>query len=149
MPNFLSAEELLGGLLPLGEPIVTGMFALVTVLLGWVFGRNKNKQEVENLRAEKRSIEAASGVSQAEAAQIISDAAVASVKPLLDRLKEYREENEELDDKILALKHENQQLKTHVARLESENELMRENFKLRGNKIPELPSEVKNHDGLR
>lgn len=148
MPDFLGAEDLLGGLLPLGDPIVTGIFGLVTVLLGWVFGRRRNNQELDNLKAEKKSIEAASGVSQAEAAQIIAQAAAETVRPLLERLQEYREENEEQDEKIFELKRENKELKTHNSTLEAELQLIREQLKLQGALIPELPSEVKNHDGL-
>lgn len=156
MPDFLGAEDLLGGLLPLGDPIVTGIFGLVTVLLGWVFGRRKNNQEVDNLKAEKKSIEAASGVSQAEAAQIIAQAAAETVRPLLERLQELREENAELDEEILHLntsvrnlRIENEELRTHATKLAVENKLMREKFKLQGDVIPELPPEVKNHDSLR
>jgi predicted nuclease with TOPRIM domain len=156
MPSFLSAEELLGGLLPLGDPIITGIFGLVTVLLGWVFGRRKQRQEIDNLQAEKKSIEAASGVSQAEAAQIIAQAAAETVRPLLERLQELREENARLDDEILHLntsvrnlRIENEELRTHSAKLAVENKLMREKFKLQGDIVPELPPEVRYHDGLR
>jgi hypothetical protein len=148
MPDFLGAEDLLGGLLPLGDPIVTGIFGIVTVLLGWVFGRRKNNQEVDNLKAEKKSIEAASGVSQAEAAQIIAQAAAETVRPLLERLQEYREENEEQDEMILELKRENKELKTRNSTLEAEMQLIREQLKLQGASIPELPPEVRKHDSL-
>lgn len=148
MPDFLGAEDLLGGLLSLGDPFIAGVFSIIAVVLGWAFGRRKSNQEVDNLKAEKKSIEAASGVSQAEAAQIIAQAAAETVRPLLERLQEYREENEEQDQKILELKRENKELKTHNSTLEAEMQLIREQLKLQGTSIPELPSEVKNHDGL-
>lgn len=148
MPDFLGAEDLLGGLLSLGDPIIAGVFSIAAVVLGWAFGKRKSNQELDNLKAEKRSIEAASGVSQAEAAQIIAQAAAETVRPLLERLQEYREENEEQDQKILELKRENKELKTYNSTLEAEMQLIREQLKLQGTSIPELPPEVKNHDSL-
>jgi cell division protein FtsB len=148
MPDFLGAEDLLGGLLSLGDPIVAGVFGIATVVIGWAFGRRKSNQELENLKAEKKSIEAASGVSHAEASQIIAQAAAETVRPLLERLQEYREENTEQDEKILELKRENKELKTHNSTLEAELQLIREQLRFQGATIPELPQEVKNYDSL-
>jgi chromosome segregation ATPase len=149
------ASELINGLLPLGEPLVGAGVTLLTTLFAFVVGRRRSKQEVDNLQAEKRSIEAASGVSNAEAAQIISQAAAETVKPLLERLRELREENAELDQEILEketqirnLRIENEEIRTHAARLAVHNKLMKEKFRLQGDTPPELPPEVINYDSL-
>ncbi len=139
--------ELFEGLLPLGEPLIQAVVGIVTAVFTYLVGRRGRKQELENLQAEKKSIEAASGVSTAEAAQIISQAAAETVKPLLDRLQELREENTRQDEELLEketairnYKIELEDLKSHAAKLAMQNRLMREKFKLQGEIPPELPS---------
>lgn len=147
--------ELLEGLLPLGEPLIQAVVTVVTAVFTYLVGRRGRKQELENLQAEKKSIEAASGVSTAEAAQIISQAAAETVKPLLDRLQELREENSRQDEEILEketsirnYKIELEDLKSHAASLAMQNRLMREKFKLQGEVPPEFPTNGGTNDSL-
>lgn len=147
--------ELLEGLLPLGEPLIAAVVAVGGSVFTYLVGRRGRKQELENLQAEKKSVEAASGVSTAEAAQIISQAAAETVRPLLERLKEQREENTKLDDELLYkdtiirnYKIEVEDLRNRVTRLAMQNKLMREKFKLQGEVPPELPSGGNTNDSL-
>ena len=146
MPT-LSAE-LLDVLLPLGDPLVTGLVTILTIILTRIFTRREQKAKVDNLQAEKKSIEAASGVSAAEAAQIISQAAAETVRPLLDRIRELREENADQDIQILNLKTALDKERQFHARYQAENKLLREHLKMQGLNIPELPPEVNKNDSL-
>src|SRR5690242_20258524 len=86
-------------LLPLGDSIIGAAVTLLTAAITYGVGRSRNRAELDNLKAEKKSIEAASGVSTAEAAQVISEAAAATVQPLLDRIREQREELRYFNDR--------------------------------------------------
>lgn len=134
--------EVVSQLLPLGDSILGAGVTLVTALFTYVVGRKRATAEVDNLRAEKKSIEAASGVSTAEAAQIISEAAAATVSPLLERIKEQREEIEFLTERSVDYRNQLDAMRTHAARLAAENELMRRKFMLQGEPVPELPKEI-------
>lgn len=139
---FLAVElEVVKELLPLGDALIGAAVTLVTAFITYLIGRAKNKAEVSNLQAEKKSIEAASGVSTAEAAQIISEAAAATVQPLTERIREQREEIKELNATIVELKFQLDSMRNHAARVASENLLMRRKFELQGESIPELPPE--------
>lgn len=139
--------ELLEGLLPLGEPLIGAAVTLAGLVSTYLIGRKRSKQDLENLQAEKKSIEAASGVSTAEAASIISQAAAETVKPLLERIKEYRAENEELENTLLeretairSYKMDIEELRTDRAKMAVENKLMKERLRLLGESPPEIPS---------
>jgi hypothetical protein len=136
--------EIVSQLLPLGDSIVGALVTLATALFTYVVGRRRSKAEVENIQAEKKSIEAASGVSTAEAAQILSEAAAATVEPLVERVREQRVEIRSLENRNIAYRHLIDDLRTQVAELSSENTLMRRKFMLQGEIPPELPPEVKN-----
>lgn len=103
--------ELLSQILPLGDTAVTAVVTIFTAIFTYAAGRRKSNQEVQNMQAEKRSIEAASNVSIAESAQIISAAATATVQPLVERLREQREEIKCLKFTIAKLKAENEILR--------------------------------------
>jgi len=130
-------------LLPLGDSIIGAVVTLLTAAITYGVGRTRNRAEVDNLKAEKRSIEAASGVNTAEAAQIISEAAAATVQPLLDRIREQREEIKYFNDRLTYYLNEIEILRTRLAQVQSENELLKRNYILRGEPIPTLPPEVK------
>jgi small-conductance mechanosensitive channel len=144
--DFLSAidSEVVSQLLPLGDSIIGAGVTLLTALFTYLVGRRRSAQEVQNLQAEKESIEAASGVSTASAAQIISEAAAATVSPLLSRIKEQREEIEFLTGKNVDYRNQLDELRTEIAKTAAQNELMRRKFMLQGEIPPELlPPEVK------
>lgn len=129
-------------LLPLGDSIIGAFLTLGTALITYTVGRAKARAEVDNLQAEKKNIEAASGVSTAEAAKIISAAAAATVEPLMDRLKEQRQEISHLTSVAAEARKELELMRDHVARLSAENKLMKQKFRLQGESPPELPPEV-------
>lgn len=139
---FALDSEVVSNLLPLGDSIVGALVTLATALLTYIVGRRRSRVEVDNLQAEKKSIEAASGVSTAEAAQIISEAAAATVQPLVERVREQREEIKYLTEQLVDHRYKNDALRTTVARLSAENQLMRKKFSLQGETPPELPPEV-------
>jgi gas vesicle protein len=130
-------------LLPLGDSIIGAAVTLLTAAITYGVGRSRNRAELDNLKAEKKSIEAASGVSTAEAAQVISEAAAATVQPLLDRIREQREELKYFNDRNSRQLDEIELLRTRLASVQSDNELLKRNYILRGEPIPTLPPEVK------
>lgn len=144
--DFLNAleSEVISQLLPLGDSIIGAGVTLLTAFFTYLVGRRRSSQEVQNLQAEKESIEAASGVSTAQAAQIISEAAAATVSPLLFRIKEQREEIEFLTERNVVYRNQLDELRTEIAKTAAQNELMRRKFMLQGEIPPELlPPEVK------
>jgi hypothetical protein len=143
MPDhFLAIDsEVVNQLLPLGDSIIGALVTLATAAITYGVGRARARAELDNIKAEKKSIEAASGVSTAEAAQVISEAAAATVQPLLDRIREQRQEIRFLTEKNVEYRDTIDQVRTHAAKLAAENELMKNKFKLQGEKIPELPTE--------
>ena len=121
MPDFVIP------LLQIFGPILGGVvLAVVTYFLG----KRKNRAEIDKLVGEKKSVEAAAGLSTAEAASIISRAAADVVQPLTNRIRELQqdslareqrsaEEVRRLQFHITELTKENVQLKTKLAHLEA------------------------------
>lgn len=130
--------EVVKQLLPLGDSIIGAGVTLLTAAVTYVVGRAKNRQEIDNLLAEKKSIEAASGVSTAEAAQVISEAAAATVQPLLDRIRHQREEIVYLHERHAYYLNEIEKIRTEKARTDSENALLKRQLILLGEPIPTL-----------
>lgn len=131
--------DIVNQLLPLGDSIIGAAVTVGTAFFTYVVGRRRSRAELDNLQAEKKNIEAASGVNTAEAAQIISEAAASTISPLLDRIREQREEIEYLTNANVDYRHQNDALRTHMAKVAAENELMRRKFMLQGETPPELP----------
>lgn len=129
--------EMVSQLLPLGDSVVGAVVTLVAALFTYVIGRRRSNAEVENIQAEKKNIEAASGVSTAEAAQIISEAAAATVQPLMERVKEQRIEIRELTDANASKRLLIEQLRDELAEVKSQNELMKNKFRLQGETPPD------------
>lgn len=129
--------EMVSQLLPLGDSVVGAIVTLVTGAFTYAIGRRRSNAEVENIQAEKKSIEAASGVSTAEAAQIISEAAASTVQPLMERVKEQRLEIKELTDLVAQRRLIIEQLRDELAEVKSQNELMKNKFRLQGENPPE------------
>lgn len=143
MSNHFSLDpDVIGQLLPLGDAAIAAFITIVGSVVTYYLGKGKTKQEIDNLKAEKTKIEAASGYTTAEAAQVITAAAANTVSPLLERIKEQREEIKFLTERNVFYRNEIDDVKTHAARLAAENELLRERFKLRGETPPILPPEV-------
>lgn len=140
--NFFHALDsgVLQQLLPLGDSVISALVTLLTAAITYTIGKARSHAEVDNLRAEKRNLEAASGVSTAEAAQIISEAAAQTVQPLLERIKEQRLEITYLNQKYLTQREELDSLRNDIARLSAKNELMRQKFILQRETPPELPA---------
>src|ERR1044071_4526833 len=131
-------------LIPLGDSIFGALVTLATAAITYAVGKSKNKAEIANLQAEKKSIEAAAGVSTAEAAQVISEAAASTVQPLIARIKEQQKDIQFLTERSVLYREELELMRTHAAKLAAENELMRTKLKLQGEMPPELlPPEVK------
>lgn len=114
-------------LLQIFGPILGGV-ALAVV--SYFLGRKRNKAEISKLEGEKKSVEAAAGLSTAEAASIISRAAADVVQPLTNRIRElqqesllrdqrYAEEIRRLQNHVRELTEENVKLKTEVAHLKA------------------------------
>jgi hypothetical protein len=128
-------------LLPLGDSIIGAAVTLVTAGITYAVGRARTKAEVDNLMAEKKAIEAATGVSTAEAAQVISEAAAATVQPLLDRIRQQREEILYFNERHAYYLNEIEKIRTEKARTDSENALLKRKLILLGEEIPTLPEE--------
>lgn len=142
--HFLAIDsEVVNQLLPLSDSIIGAIVTLATAGITYGVGRARARAEVDNLRAEKKSIEAASGVSTAEAAQVISEAAAATVQPLLDRIKEQRLEIKFLTEKNLEYRNALDAVRNESARLSAEIELYKRKFMLQGEHIPDFPTEEK------
>lgn len=140
MQQFDSMDsEIVSQLLPLGDSVIGAAVTIATALFTYVVGRRRNRVEVDNLQAEKKSIEAASGLSTAEAAQIISEAAAATVQPLVSRVQEQQKEIKYLTDRLTWKRSELDRIRTENAQLRSENELLKNRFRLQGETPPELP----------
>lgn len=119
-------------LLQIFGPILGGVaLAVVTYLLG----KRKNRAEISKLEGEKKSVEAAAGLSTAEAASIISRAAADVVQPLTNRIRQLQEESLARDQRnaeevrrlqthIVELTKENVKLKTKLAHLEAKLTLL-------------------------
>lgn len=133
--------EILSQLLPVGDSAVTAAVTIFTAVFTYAVGRRKSNQELQNMEAEKRGIEASSEVTTAEAAQIISAAAAATVQPLVERVREQREEIKRLSAKNLELIYESDSLRTKMAEMKAENELMKRKFIFQGEIPPTLPLE--------
>lgn len=125
-------------LLPLGDSILGATVTLLTAGITYAVGRAKTKAEVDNLMAEKKAIEAATGVSTAEAAQVISEAAAATVQPLLDRIRQQREEILYFNERHAYYLNEIEKIRTDKAKVESENALLKRQLILLGEPIPTL-----------
>lgn len=131
-------------LLPLGDALVGALVTLMTAGFTYLIGRRRQSAEVSNLQAEKHTIEAAAGMSHAEALQTLSEAAVYVAAPLKERVKEQQQEIKYLSERLVCKRTEMDKMRTEMATLKAENELMRTKFKLQGEVPPELPPEVKN-----
>ena len=143
--NWLAMDlEVVKNLLPLGDALVGAFVTLATAGFTYIVGRRRQGAEVENLRAEKKTIEAAAGMNHAEASQTLAEAAVMIAAPLVERVKEQQEEIKYLTDRVTWKRGEMNKMRTEIATLKAENELMREKFRLQGEVPPELPPEVKN-----
>ncbi len=144
MELFLSALNLdiIKEFLPLGDALLGAFFTLLTAGFTYMMGKRKRDQEVVNLQAEKLSIEAASGVSTAEAARVISSAAAATVGPLVERVKQQSDEIKSLTEKIIDLGSQIEHEKTVSAQIKAENELLKHRFRLQGETVPELPKQL-------
>lgn len=119
-------------LLQILGPILGG---IVLAFVSYFLGRRKNQAEISKLEGEKKNVEAAAGLSTAEAASIISRAAADVVEPLTNRIRELQQESLARDKKhaeeisrlqfhINEVTRENVQLKTKVAHLEAKVALL-------------------------
>lgn len=139
---FLAVDlEVVKELLPLGDTLVTGVLTVITPVITYFLGRKRQKQEIENLQAEKKSIEAASGLSTAEAAQVISEAAAATVQPLIDRVHRQQDEIKYLTDRLVWKRGQMDEMRTDLAKLRAELELYRQKQKLQGKPLLEFTPE--------
>lgn len=134
-------SDVVNQLLPLSDSLIGAIVTLATAAITYGVGKARARAEVDNLKAEKKSIEAATGVSTAEAAQVISEAAAATVQPLLDRIREQREEIKYLTSRNLAYLDELDRIRTQLAEVQAHNELMKRKFYLQGLPVPELNTE--------
>lgn len=112
-------------LTPVLIAVTSGVMSILAIVLSYVFGRKKNSAEVRKLEGEKKSVEAAAGLSTAEAASIISRAAADVVQPLTNRIRELQEDSKAMADryaedrKLLAARQV--RLETHIAEVTKEN----------------------------
>lgn len=112
--------------------LITAILTIVGGFLAYVYGRKRNNAEIDKLKTEKSSIEAAAGLSTAEAASIISNAAAQVVKPLTERIQELQHEVAFTRSELAKVTVENTRLKTRVAELESKITLLEKEKELSG-----------------
>lgn len=127
-------------------PILGGLtLSIVTYFLG----RKRNRAEISKLEGEKKNVEAAAGLSTAEAASIISRAAADVVQPLTNRIRElqqdslerdrrHSEELRRLQNHLAEVTEENVKLKTKVAHLEAKVALLSKPHELSENTTKRL-----------
>lgn len=132
-----ASAEILEHILPLSETALSAVLAAGSVIFTYVIGRKKSQAELENLKQEKKNMQASSDVSTAEAASIVSSAAATTVQPLLERIKEQREDIKFLTDRNVSLRDEVDTLRITAARLRSENEILSAKLKVHDN-LPEV-----------
>lgn len=140
--HFLGIDSgIIDQLLPLGDSILGAAVTLMTAGITYAVGRSRTKAEVDKLMSEKKAIEAVAGVSTAEAAHVISEAAAATVQPLLDRIRQQREEILYFNERHAYYLNEIEKIRTDKARVESENALLKRQLILLGEPIPTLTEE--------
>jgi len=116
-------QEYLPVLVPLIASIVTILAGLLSSWLAYRRGRSRSNAEVENLKVQKQSIEAAAGLSAAEAAAIISKTAADMLTPLTNRIGELQEQVSKLTQENTYLRNKVTLLETQVAMIEKHSEL--------------------------
>lgn len=109
-------------LLQIFGPIIGAIALTVTT---WFLARSRNRAEVERLQGERKSVEAAAGLSTAEAASIISRAAADVVLPLTNRIRELQEDSKAMADRhrteMYRMAQKHLELENHVAAITKEN----------------------------
>jgi phage shock protein A len=121
--------------IPLLQVIGPILGGAVLAIISYFLGIKKNRAEIAKLEGEKKSVEAAAGLSTAEAASIISRAAADIVQPLTNRIRELQQDSLARDQRhaeeirglqlhIGNLTEENVKLKTKVAHLEAKVALL-------------------------
>lgn len=122
---FLADIEVFKELLPLGDTIIGGIVTLATGVLTYFVGRKRSTQEVDNLKAEKRSVEATAFASNADAIKTLTESASAMVGPLTERLRVQSEEMKFMNEEKVFLKEELERIKTEYSFLKEENERLK------------------------
>lgn len=118
-------------LLPYFSSLAVAILGAVGSLISYRKGRERSSAEVDNIKSEKKSIEAAAGLSTAEAASIISKAAAEMLQPLLARQKE-------LQEQVSVLTQENSFLKNKITMLEAQVRIIEKHSELSGEPYPHL-----------
>lgn len=113
-------------LIPVATSLVSGVLVLLGGFFAYLYGRKRNQAEIQKLQSEKESIEAAAGLSTAQASSIIATAAAEVVQPLTNRIKE-------LQGQVATLTQENVMLRNTLADLEAQIALLRQRDSLAGN----------------
>lgn len=132
-------SDIVSQLLPLGDSIVGAFVTLVTAFFTYLIGKKRSEIELRSVKEEKDGIEAAAGISTVEAAKIISEAAATSVQPLVERVREQRQEMKYLSERLTESTQLVSTLRNDLATAQAENELLKNRFRLRGETPPELP----------
>lgn len=106
------------------EAILTLSGTVLTIIAGFISswiayrrGKAQRNVEVENLKSQNKSLEAATGLNAAEAAAVIVNTATSMLDPLIRSQKELQEE-------ISRLKQENIFLRERVVALETQLSMM-------------------------
>lgn len=116
-------QEYLPVLIPVVVSALTIVAGFISSWLSYRRGRSRSNAEVENLKVQKSSIEAAAGLSAAEAASIISKAAADMLTPLTHRIGELQEQVSNLTQENTFLRNKVTILETQVAMIEKHSEL--------------------------
>lgn len=125
--------NLLQDLMPILTVALSGALVIIGNIVTYRLGKAKNAAELEKLRSERNNMEAATGLSTAEAASILSQAAADIVQPLTVRIKE-------LQSEVAKLTTENAQLKNKVTELEAKVSLVEKQKEIIGEDFPYIPS---------
>lgn len=119
MPHFSLDQSIIEQLLPLGDSIITGVVTLGTAFITYVVGRSSRSSELKHLQEEKKELEQ-SNVS--DSYEIVSRGAASTVQPLLDRIREQREEMKFLVERNLDYREEIKRLEDEIGTLKGKKE---------------------------
>jgi phage shock protein A len=118
--------------------LVQGSMTALLSVITYFQGRKRGNAEVEKIKVEKKSIEAAAGLSTAEAASIIAQAAADVVQPLTNRIRELQQQNLDQQNQISGLARENTDLRNKVTFLETQVALVQKSSALTGEVYPHI-----------
>jgi len=114
--------EYLQLLVPLASTIITIIGGIIASRISYRRGRARSEAEVENLKMQKQSIQAAAGMDTAEASRVIAETSAAMLSPLKNLINDLQEQVTRLSTENIYLKEKNASLEARIALLERQVE---------------------------